>query len=82
MKLSPQGSNQTTLELVDGTVIFFSYKMPVAAFVPGRGYMRTTTRWSRTTSKHIGQWLAREGAGDVREATQDFFDQLVKGNAV
>lgn len=82
MKLKPQGANQTTLELSDGTVIFFSYQTPVAAFIPGRGYMRTEKVWSRTTSKHIGQWLRREGCVDERVVEQAFLDQLTKGVAV
>lgn len=82
MKLTPQGANQTALELTDGTVILFSYKTPVAVFAPGRGYFRTAQFFSRTTSKHIGQWLRKEGAEDVREQPQSFFEELTKGRAV
>ena len=58
MKLIPLASNQNQLELNDGTVILFSYKTPVAAFVPyGYGYIRTNHKWSSTTTKHINKWL-------------------------
>ena len=77
MKLKPQGANQTTLELADGIVILFSYETPVAAFVPGRGYLVTDQYYSRTTSKHITQWLMRERyAGDAETMPQDFFTTL------
>jgi hypothetical protein len=82
MKLKPHGANQTSLELSDGTVILFSYETPVAAFLPGRGYRRTAQYWSRTTSKHVSQWLAREDAKDVCLESQEFFNALAKGRAV
>lgn len=57
MKLNPIAANQNEVTLNDGTVIFFSYKTPVAAFIPGNGYVRSETKWSRTTTKHINKWL-------------------------
>jgi hypothetical protein len=56
MKLNNLGSNKTEISFDNGTVIFFSYNTPVAAFVPGRGYLKTTQRYSVTTSKHVNQW--------------------------
>ena len=35
------GSNQTEVQLADGTCILYSYTTPVAALVPGRGWIRT-----------------------------------------
>lgn len=60
MKLSPIGSNQTQLSLENGAEILFSYSTPVAAFVPGRGWLRTDTFHSRTTSKHITRWIPED----------------------
>lgn len=62
IKLSPVGSNQTELEYPDGTTVLYSYETPVAAFVPGRGALCTTTKFSRTTSKHITLAVNRWGA--------------------
>lgn len=62
MKLSPVGSNQTEVERGDGVTILYSYQTPVAAFVPGKGALCTTTKYSRTTSKHIGLAVQRWGA--------------------
>ena len=75
MKLIPLAANQTQLELNNGTVIFFSYKTPVAAFVPhGYGYIRTNHKWSVTTSKHINKWL--RGAIGVSSVDQSILDNL------
>lgn len=53
--LKQLGPNQTVLSI--GPVeVFFSYETPVAAFVPGEGYIRTETKWSVTTSRHINKW--------------------------
>lgn len=80
MKLTPIAANQTEVELADGTTVFFSYKTPVAAHVPGEGYCKTERSWSRTTSKHIGQFLRRNGyAGEMRHVkvyAQSWFDNL------
>lgn len=54
--------NQTVLALDNGTEILFSYSTPVAAFVPGRGYVKTDRRYSVTTSKHINGWAGKTAA--------------------
>ena len=57
MKLTPIAANQTQLNLNDGTEVFFSYKTPVAAKLPNYDYIRTATKWSTTTTRHINKWL-------------------------
>jgi len=59
MKLKQLGPNRTEVELADGRTIFFSYETPVAAFIPGKGYVVTEEKFSRTTTKHISEWLRR-----------------------
>lgn len=71
MKLTPIGQNQSEVE-VNGSVVFFSYKTPVAARVGGKLY-RTDKKWSVTTSRHINKWL--DGA-TAEEKPQEFFDKL------
>lgn len=61
IKLKPIGSNQSELHLGDDTMVLFSYQTPVAAWVSGRGWIRTDTKYSKTTSKHINQWLGAAG---------------------
>lgn len=58
MQLKNLGSNKTEIHFPNGVVVFFSYNTPVAAFVPGRGYLRTSKRYSVTTSKHLNQWCS------------------------
>ena len=77
MKLRPISANQNEVELSDGTTVLFSYQTPVAAHIPGVGYVRTDKQWSRTTSKHIGQFIARNGgSGKTDTRPQSFFDTL------
>ncbi len=78
MKLNPIAANQTELEISDGCVtVLFSYKTPVAAHVAGEGFYKTDKRWSVTTSKHIGQFIARNGgSGKVGVKPQAWFDTL------
>jgi hypothetical protein len=77
MKVQPIGSNQTQVSLADGTEVLFSYTQPVAALVPGKGWIRTAHKWSATTSKHINAWLAKNCGGAVQSVPQWDLDQLV-----
>jgi hypothetical protein len=62
MKLNPIGSNQTEIEKDNGVTVLYSYKTPVAAFVPGKGALCTTQKYSVTTSKHVNAAVSRWGA--------------------
>ena len=66
------GSNKVEITKADGTIVFYSYNTPVAARVNGE-YLRTSRRFSVTTSKHINQWL--DGI-KAEEKEQAFFDAL------
>ena len=74
MQLTPIGANQTELSLNDGTQVLFSYRTPVAARLPDYEYVRTTTKWSTTTSRHINMWL--DGV-IAKEIDQQFLYDLV-----
>lgn len=74
MKLKSVGSNQTEVELGNGVTVFFSYSTAVAAHVPGRGYLRSSTKYSRTTSKHVTQWIN----GTSAEVEQEEIDKLAE----
>jgi hypothetical protein len=56
LRLNAIGPNQTLVHLPVGSILF-SYETPVAAYVSGRGYVRTDKKFSNTTSKHINKWL-------------------------
>ena len=74
MKLTPIRANMTELELSNGVRVLFSYQTPVA-IQNDSGYMRTSKSWSKTTSRHINQWI---GGQDAKQMPQEFFDGLVK----
>lgn len=61
MKVRNVGSNQTEVELSNGTIVLYSYATPVAAFVPGRGGLVSSTKYSATTSRHISKAIYRWG---------------------
>jgi len=78
MKLTQITITSTQVSLADGTEVLFSYQTPVAALVPGRGWMRTKKFYSITTSKHINKWLPpATSAFEVAEVDQWEIDKLV-----
>ena len=74
MKQTPIAANQTQISLNNGTEVFFSYKTPVAAYLPEKGYVRTEKFWSVTTSRHINKWL--KDINNVTEIDQAILDNL------
>ena len=74
MKLTPIAANQTEVSINDGPQIFFSYRTPVAAYLPEKGYVRTSKFWSVTTSRHINKWL--KNVTNVEEIDQGVLDNL------
>jgi len=71
MRLSPIGSNMTEVE-TDNARVLFSYRTPVAAYIFGTGFVKTSTWYSTTTSRHINKWGAKEG----KEVDQKILDAL------
>ena len=71
MRLSPIGSNMTEVE-TDNARVLFSYRTPVAAYIFGKGFVKTSTWYSTTTSRHINKW----GARDAKEVDQKILDAL------
>lgn len=70
MKLKQLGSNMTELDM-GGVQVFFSYETPVAARTNTGALLRTSTRYSVTTTKHINKWLAGMPAVEVPQADID-----------
>ena len=73
MKLERLGTSKSLLTLSSGSEIFYSYNTPVACKVSGDLY-RTKEYYSRTTSKHITQYLNGRNAEEVE---QSFINQIV-----
>ena len=77
MKLTPIAANQTSVTFNDGTEVFFSYKTPVAAYLPEKGYVKTEKFYSETTSRHINKYLPTK---DVPTVSETFLKQLSGDN--
>lgn len=75
LALKSIGSNRTQVE-VNGHTVFFSYNTPVAANLKSGGFVKTRTKYSVTTSKHITQWL--DGA-NAEAVDQSEIDALLQG---
>jgi hypothetical protein len=75
MKLKVIGSNQTVVSYPDGVDVLFSYNTPVAVFVPGSGYLRSSTKYSVTTSKHVNSWVGGKDIGTV--ISQKELDEII-----
>lgn len=83
-KIKQLGASKQEIHLSDGrTILFVSYETVVAGRVPIFDkelqtyidtYLRTEVNHSRTTQKHITQWL--EGV-KAEERPQNFFDNLL-----
>ena len=58
--------------------LLFSYKTPVAFYEMNTGnYYRTETKYSKTTSRHINNWLKdRNALEKATDKPQQFFDEL------
>jgi hypothetical protein len=75
MKLNHVGSNQTELERDGGVIVFYSYNTPVAAFVPGKGGLCSSRKYSTTTSRHVNTAIKRWGCSRT-DVDQGVIDQL------
>lgn len=77
MKLKQLGSNMTELDMGFAQV-FFSYETPVAARLTDGSLVRTATKYSVTSTKHINKWLDGCGALTV---PQDRIDCLLTSSS-
>jgi hypothetical protein len=73
MKIKQIASNMTELDLGFAQV-FFSYETPVAACLTDGTFVRTATKYSVTTTKHINKWL--QGC-EALTVSQDRIDCLL-----
>ena len=75
MKIRSLGANKTLLTLKNGIQVFLSYETPVAGHTILDGYFKTDTYYSRTTSKHINQYL-KHADSYVKTVTNDYIVSL------
>lgn len=55
-------ANVSTINFADGRVVTMSYGVPVAVFVPGRGYLKTDRKYSVTSSRHANLYARQNGS--------------------
>jgi hypothetical protein len=75
-KIGQQSATEHRYE--NGAEVLVSYATSVAAYVPGLGWMETTTKYSRTTSRHISDWRKRNDYPHVVQVPQEEIDEWVK----
>ena len=78
MRIKNIGTNQTQIETSCGNLLLISYETPVAAIIQtpeGLVAYKTEKNWSRTTSKHINNFLA---GLEAQIKPQEWFDNLIK----
>ena len=75
MKIKKLGSNKMTLSFPDKEILV-SYETPVAARLKNGDCIRTSKNWSRTTQKHITQYL---GDLKAKKVEQSVLDNLLGG---
>jgi len=76
MKLKVIGPNQTEVSYPSGVRALFSYNTPVAVYLPGRGFIVTSGKHSRTTTRHIGAWV---GSAETSTGTPEEIARLAAG---
>jgi len=77
MNLKPIKANMNEVELANANVLF-SYRTPVALQIKSTGEVfKTSKYWSRTTSRHINQWVKEFTEPEkVKEKPQEYFDEF------
>ena len=79
MKLRQIGPNVSEVTHADGTRALFSYGVLVAAWIiddAGSGPVKSGTFFSKTTSRHVSQWL---NGAQARPVPHDELTKLVEG---
>ena len=70
MKIKKLGASKTLLQFPEHE-IFVSYETPVAARLKNGDCIRTSKNWSKTTQKHITQYLSGLNAKSVDQSVLD-----------
>jgi hypothetical protein len=63
--------NAWTHKYENGAEMLLSYITPVAAYIPGLGWMETDRKWSQSTSRQITAWKKRMGYPHVVQVPQE-----------
>lgn len=71
--LSP---NHVQVHLGSKVTVLFSYRTPVAALVDDK-YYRSDQKYSRTTSKHVREWLSGVHPDHIEDVSEEFLELLI-----
>lgn len=69
MKIQTLGPSARVVMFKDGLRVLVSYETPVAAIMPDGSRVQSEQFYSRTTSKHIGQFFKDDGSARVTRST-------------
>jgi hypothetical protein len=72
LKINNIGPNQTELYRTSGTRILISYSTPVAAVLNSGRRIKTSTKYSNTTTRHINSWLGSSNSDIVPQYELDW----------
>ena len=76
MKIRNVGSNMTEYS-DNGVTVLFSYETPVAGHSLSTGWVKTSTKFSATTTRHVNKWLKGYCVDDIaREVPQAAIEAL------
>ena len=75
MKLNPIKSNMNEMVLNKDITVLFSYQTPVAGW-DEQGAFRTDSKYSKTTTRHINEYLGGKDIGRV--VPQEYIDSLTE----
>ena len=67
-----QSKNIRIAQISNNREVLYSYNVPVAAFVPGLGYVKSDRRYSVTTSKHANEYCRQSGREPVEVSAEKF----------
>lgn len=68
------GSNKTLITFPNGLELYYSYSACVCCYSPlTKEFYKTSKKWSRTTTRHITEYL--QGCEAI-EKPQDYFDTI------
>lgn len=59
-QLTARGNDPVVIEFKDRVRVLFSYEAPVAAFVPGRGFLVADGECTTATYGRIGKWIGNK----------------------
>lgn len=81
-RFKPNRKDPVELVYVDGTKLLMSYEAPIAAFIPGRGYLVTDLDLTKTGKERIAEWLTFHPGESVERVPQDEIYKIITGRRI